>query len=221
MTVSSEEKAAMANLLAIMNGQQPEAPVSRTVNQQALPDDTGGPGVPSQASINAMANVLESLNRVTQQVIYESSGDSESKIDMDTSKTDSGVRVGDYQITIMTDEKRIAGKQYYQISHGRSGSVIANDISLYEVAAAVAKLLNNSRYVNNFHVRRLFELDDRYTSQRLEAINFRRQQRLAEQRRDSMKSDIFTNKYEKALENAVRVKRDIKQAIQEAVSANR
>lgn len=221
MTVSSEEKAAMANLLAIMNGQQPEPSVPRTGNQQALLDDTSGPGVPSQASINAMANVLESLNRVTQQVIYESSGDSESKIDMDTNKTDSGVRVGDYQITIMTDEKRIAGKQYYQISHGRSGSVIASDISLYEVAAAVAKLLNNSRYVNNFHVRRLFELDDKYTSQRLEAINFRRQQRLAEQRRDSMKSDIFTNKYEKALENAVQVKRAIKQAIQEAVSANR
>lgn len=221
MTVSNEERLAMANILAIMNGQQPETPVQKTSTTSSPLDDIGGPGAPSKASIDAMANVLESLNRVTKQVVYESSQDADQRIDVDTVKTSTGVRMGEYQINIMTNEKRLAGKQYYQITHGKTGTVIANDISLYEVASAVAKLLNNARYVNNHYVRRLFELDDRYTGQRIEAINFRRQQRLAEQRRDSMKSDIFTNKYEKALENAVQVKRDIKQAIQEAISANR
>lgn len=222
MAVTPEEKEAMARMLAIMNGQAPEptSNTSRSSISQPM-DDTSVPGVPSQASINAMANVLESLNKVTQQVIYENSSDSESKIDINTARTDTGVKVGEYQISIMTNETRLAGKQYYQISHGKTGTVIANDISLYEVAAAVSKLLNNARYVNNSYVRRLFELDDRYTSHRINALNARRQQRLAEQRGDDMRTDICTNKYEHALEQAVQVKREIKQTIKEAASANR
>jgi hypothetical protein len=221
MTVSNEERLAMANLLAIMNGQQPTEPVHGQPPASAALDDVGGPGAPSKASIDAMANVLESLNRVTQQVMFEDGGNAEVRMAAETARTDDGVRVGGYQITIMTNEKRLAGKQYYQISHGRTGTVIANDISLYEVASAVAKLLNDSRYVNNFHVRRLFELDDRYTSHRIDALNHRRQQRLAEQRNDGVKMDIAANKYEHSLEQALRVKRDIKVAIREASDANR
>lgn len=219
--VTPEEKDQMARIMAIMNGETPTTPLSESVQTSTQLDDTGAPGQPSQASINAMANVLDKLNKVTQQVIFENKDDPEIRTAVETRRTDDGVKVGGYQITIMTNETRLAGKQYYQISHAKTGTVIANDISLYEVASAVAKLLNSSRYVNNFHVRKLFELDDRYTSQRIDALRHRRQQRLAEQRNDTMKLDIATNKYEHALQQAISTKQDIKQAIKEAMSANR
>lgn len=221
MSVSPEEKAEMARMLAIMNGEAPPAAARQATRNQSHIDDTSAPGVPSKASIDAMANVLESLNRVTQQVLFENNDDPEIRTAVETTRTDDGVKVGGYQITIMTNEKRLAGKQYYQIAHGKTGTIIASDISLYEVAAAVAKLLNGSRYVNNFYVRKLFELDERYTSHRINALNHRRQQRIAEQRGDEMKMDIATNKYEHALEQAVKIKHDIRLTIKEAASANR
>jgi len=116
----------------------------------------------------------------------------------------------------LMNEKRLAGKQYYRIEHSGSGTVIADDITLYEAALAVVKLLNTNHYVNHSKVRKLFELDDRYTSNRIEAVTARLNARKAARVGDQAKEDIFETKCQSALDKASSVKHEMKQVLTNA-----
>lgn len=213
IVVTDAEREAMARMLAIMNGETPPAPSSSQMVTESLSTE-GGPGSPSQAEIHAMARVLESLNKVTGEVIMESSPDD--KLAVNTRRHKTGVSVGEYKIEIHLNEQRAAGKQYYSIEHTGTGTVIANDITLYEVALAAVKMLNNNNYVNNPTVRRLFELDDHYTSCKIDAMSSKQAQKRAEQRHDMIKEDIYATKFQKALDTAGVIKRDIKKILEDA-----
>jgi len=217
--VTDAEREAMARMMAIMNGETPppSSSGSQTITESLSND--GGPGSPSQAEIHAMARVLDSLNKVTNEVIMESSPDD--KLAAKTRRDTTGVSVGEYKIEIHLNEQRAAGKQYYSVEHTGTGTVIANDITLYEVALATVKMLNNHKYVNNPTVRRLFELDDHYTSCKIDAMSSKQAQKRAAQRGDMIKEDIYATKFQKALDTAGTVKRDIKAILEDASKANR
>ena len=108
MVVSNEEREAMARMMAIMNGETPPAPsnysTAASVNEGV---ELAGPGAVTQRDINAMADVLNKLNNVTHQVMLESNGDINTKMDIMTSRTDRAVNVGGYKIEIMTKYLRI------------------------------------------------------------------------------------------------------------------
>jgi len=218
--VTDAEREAMARMMAIMNGETP--PPARASGSTMVTENLsteGGPGSPSQAEVHAMAKVLESLSKVTNEVIMESSPDE--KLAVHTRREPNSVSVGEYKIEIHLNEQRAAGKQYYSIEHSGTGIVIANDITLYEVALAAVKMLNNHRYVNNPTVRRLFELDDHYTSCKIDAVSSKHAQRRAEKRGDQIKEDIYATKFQKALDTAGAIKRDIKSILEDASKANR
>ncbi len=216
MVVSNEEREAMARMMAIMNGETPP-PASNSVTTPINEGvELAGPGVVTQREINAMADVLSKLNNVTHQVMLESNGDVNTKMDIMTTRTDRAVNVGGYKIEILTDERRVAGKQYYRIEHAASGTVIADDITLYEVALGVVKLLNSNRYVNDIKVRNLFEIDARYTSHRVDAISAKMAHRKAEKSGNMIKEDIYATKYQKALDLAMAAKSDLKRALNNA-----
>jgi len=217
--VTDAEREAMARMMAIMNG---ETPPPLSTGSQMIAENystDGGPGNPSQAEINAMARVLETLSKVTNEVIMESSQDE--KLSVKTRRDTNSVSVGEYKIEIHLNEQRAAGKQYYSIEHTGTGTIIADDITLYEVALAAVKMLNNHKYVNNPTVRRLFELDDHYTSCKIDAMSSKQAQKRAEQRGDMIKEDIYATKFQKALDTAGSIKRDIKAILEDASKANR
>jgi len=216
MVVSNEEREAMARMMAIMNGETP--PAMSTSGSAPITEgvELAGPGVVTQREINAMADVLSKLNQVTHQVMLESNGDVNTKMDIMTTRSDRAVNVGGYKIEIMTDERRIAGKQYYRIEHATSGTVIADDITLYEVALGVVKLLNNNKFVNDIKVRNLFEIDARYTSHRVDAISAKLAHRKAEKTGNMIKEDIYATKYQKALDLAMSAKAELKRALNNA-----
>ena len=216
--VTDAEREAMARMMAIMNGETPP-PTSGSAMVTESYSTEGGPGSPSQAEIHAMARVLENLNKVTNEVIMESSSDE--KLAVRTRRDSNTVSVGEYKIEIHLNEQRAAGKQYYSIEHSGTGTIIANDITLYEVALAAVKMLNNHKYVNNPKVRRLFELDDHYTSCKIDAMSSKQAQKRAEQRGDMIKEDIYATKFQKALDTAGSIKRDIKAILEDASKANR
>jgi hypothetical protein len=218
--VTDAEREAMARMMAIMNGETP--PPTQSSGSQLVAESLsteGGPGSPSQAEVHAMANVLKSLSRVTNEVIMESNADT--KLAVHTRRDSSSVSVGEYKIEIHLNEQRAAGKQYYSIEHSGTGTVIANDITLYEVALAAVKMLNNHKYVNNPTVRRLFELDDHYTSCKIDAMSSKQAQKRAEQRGDMIKEDIYATKFQKALDTAGSIKRDIKAILEDASKNHR
>jgi hypothetical protein len=207
--VTDAEREAMARMMAIMEGKSvPAQP--QTSTPAAADIEIGRPGVVTSAEINAMANVLESLSKVTQQVIMESPQD---KLDIRTSRDSSGVHVGEYKIEIMQNDRRLAGKQYYSVMHTGTKTTIATDITLYEVALNVVRLLNTNHYVNDSKIRKLFEIDDHYTSHRIDAMSAKIAWKKAEKRGDVMKEDIYESKYQKALDSAVQAKKDLKRLL--------
>jgi hypothetical protein len=217
MTVTPEDRDAMARILDIMEGKTPGTPVS-TSSQPGYTSELAGAGQITNADVNAMADVLSKLNNVTKQVMFESQTDSQLEQAVNTVRNEEGVKVGNYQIMIHEDDARIAGKQYYSIYNVKTNDIIASDLTLYETALSVVKLLNNGVYVNNTTVRKLFEYDDHYTSHRTDAIRFKARMRKADSQRDFAKVDMYESRYQTAIENAMTYKRNIKKVITEVKS---
>lgn len=212
MTVSPAEKDAMARILMMMEGKTPPQQNASSVGASQL--ELAGPGQVTSADITAMADVLKKLNEVTDQtvddMIVESNHNREIKTALVTSKNDQGVKVGLYQIMIKEDHKRLAGKQYYSIYNTRTGDVIADDLSLYETALNVVKLMNNGHYANSSHVRKLFEHDDSYTSHKIDALRYKRGMMVCEKRGDARKSQVYETRLQVSMDKAMAAKKEIK-----------
>lgn len=213
--VSPEETNAMKRLLEMMDGKEPSTPAPK-VQHNYSDIELAGAGQVTRKDIDAMASVLAKLNNVTQQVISESHRDPILHEAVETQKTDHGVKVGNYQIMIKEDQKRLAGKQYYSIYHVKSNDIIADDISLYETALTVVKLLNSGRYVNDTIIRKLFESDDRYTAHKTDAVRFKIRAKKSEKIGDHLKKEVYESRYQASTSNAMNYKSDIKKIISEA-----
>jgi hypothetical protein len=216
--VSNESKDAMQRILDAING-KPKA-LAQTKKEIAEANDPladlGSPGQPSSQAISAMAKVLSRLNNVTSQVLTESEFDPQLNEAIHTKRIANRVTVGSYEIMIKEDENRIAGKQFYGIYHSQSGDVIADDITLYEVALTVVKQLNNGKYVNSTIVRKLFEMDDKYTSQKISTIQYKQRAVTFMKKGDANKSGIFESRYQSSIRNLGATKQEIKKLIIES-----
>ena len=214
MTVSSEDRDAMARIMNMMEGKSSSImPPSNAANGIA-PVELAGPGQVTTADIHAMADVLKKLNSLTDSVVgemvTEAQGSTAVRTAISTSKNSQGVKVGLYQIMIKEDEKRLAGKQYYSIYNTKTGDIIADDLSLYETALNVVKLLNGGKYANSAEVRSLFESDDAYTAHRQDAIRYKRAMIISERKSDYHKRDLYETRYQASLDRAMIAKGDIK-----------
>ena len=210
--VTPEDTNAMARILRALNGEAPEPMTPTRLNEQSSNQvELAGPGQITKKDVDAMASVMTRLNSLSNQVvdnmITEGSDTSQLSEALYTERTATGVKVGRYQIMIKEDAKRLAGKQFYSIYNSLTNDTIADDISLYETALSVVRLLNNGRFANSSEVRKLFEQDDTYTSHRIDALTYKR--RLATVT-DPAKRDIFESRFQASLDRCMAAKRIIK-----------
>jgi len=211
--VSTQDKDAMKNILSALNGNKQALKSNRSSTVDY--DDLGGPGVVSEAAKNAMADILTKLNDVSNQIVTDSRFNPQLNEAIHTQRTNTGVKVGNYEILIKEDQSRIAGKQYYGIYHVKSGDIIASDITLYEIAISAVKYLNNGKYVNSSMIRNLFEIDDRYTSHKTDAIRFKGKSKSLEKSGDFRKSEVYESRYQSSIAAAATAKQDIKRLLTE------
>lgn len=210
MSVTPEERDAMARLMMMMEGKTPPPQSTPAGRSNDVGIELAGPGQVTSADINAMADVMKKLSSVTTQVINESHGDPELNIAVHTTRNDDGVKVGRYQIMIKEDQKRLAGKQYYSIYNTKTHDIIADDLSLYETALKVVKMLNDGKYANSPEVRILFDHDDHYTAHKQDAVRYKRALIIAERKGDRQKMDIYESRCQASLDRAMSFKKDIK-----------
>jgi len=212
MIVAPEDRNEMQRILDALNGK-----TSKIVENSQQPKNNyvelAGPGQPTSHDIDAMSQVLSRLNKVTSTVMENRYIDPQLNEALDTRRIGNSVKLQNYQIMIQEDQSRLAGTQYYSIYHSSTQDIIADNISLYEVALSVVKLLNNGKYVNSPEITRLFEHDDRYTSNRTDAVRFKRRMKLAQKERDFQKSDLYESRMQRSLDNAMTAKREIKNII--------
>lgn len=200
MTVSSEERDFMQNLLDKLNGEdvpQTKTRLKESNTNVAQPVELAGPGAVTQNDIRAMSEVLSRLDGLTNEIVYDPEPVAEFAQALHESRNNLGVRVGKWQIAKHNDDTRLAGKEFFSIYHSETRQVIANDISLYETALQVARLINSGEYINSVKVRELFEQDDSYTSHKID------------ERRFYIRSRKTTNREQRELyENRMQASRD-------------
>jgi hypothetical protein len=173
MTVSADERDFMQNLLDKLSGASTPAAVPLAEQRKKSPPvELAGPGGVTDRDIQAMSQVLSRLDGLTTEMVTDPDPAPQFSQALTESRNQLGVKVGKWQIAQHQDATRMAGKNYFSIFHSETQQVIANDISLYETALQVARLLNTGAYVNSVKVRELFEQDDSYTSHKIDAHRF-------------------------------------------------
>lgn len=211
MNVSDQDRQAMARLLNIVDG-APADQIEKTPLRESsnIPVELAGPGMTTRADVNAMADVITRLNSLSNDVIdnmiTESATQPESGEALQTERTQTGVKIGRYQILIKEDADRRAGKQFYSIYNSLTNDTIADDISLYETALTVVRLLNSGKFANSQEIRQMFEHDDAYTAHRVDAILYKRKMATAA----GSKRDIFESRYQASLDRCMAAKKQIK-----------
>jgi len=208
--VTPEEREAMLRLRNIMEGVHSPEPAKPNSNY-AREVELAGPGQVTNADIHAMSDVLSKLNSITNHVvddmITESVAHPQISEALHTQKLSNGIKVGRYQILVKEDAQRLAGKQFYSIYNSLTNDTLADDISLYETALAVVRLLNKGKFANSAEVRQLFENDDAYTSHKVDAINFKRRLKTV---KDVAKQDIYESRLQASMDRCMAAKKLIK-----------
>lgn len=215
MTVSSADKAAMTRLLQIMNGETPSpSAASVHASPQHVPVELAGAGMVTQQDISAMADVLRRLdhvvNQTSNQIIAESTRDHSLQEALVTESVPEGVKIGIYQIQQHQDPTRVAGQQYFSVVNRSTGDTIANEISLYEAAHALVKLLNQGQFVNSASVRALLESEATYTSQKIDAVRYHRHMRAAERKGDEARAQLMETRKQSSMDKAMQAKMQVR-----------
>lgn len=180
MTVTPEEKAAMARFMSILNGDVSDTqPLTEThSSQRSTPVELAGAGQVTSADVRAMADVLTRLNSaisaVSNEMVVESAADPAVAEALVTEQTHTGVKIGRYEIRVNLDETRLVNKQNYSVVNKLTGETLAHELGLYEAAHGLVRLLNSGHYINSSTVRELLEAENSYTSHKIDALRFRR-----------------------------------------------
>lgn len=215
MTVSSQERDAMARLLQIMNGEKPTAHMQIHENHNHTHSmELPGAGVVTTQEVQAMADVLRRLNNVVDathtQMMQESRTDHHLQEALITEETPHGVKIGVYQIQQHQDATRLAGTQYYSVVNKHTGETLAHELSLYEAAHGLVKLLNKGQFINSSSVRELLEAESAYTSQRIDAVRHHRSQKTAQRKADPMRAQLMESRKQAALDRALQAKTQVR-----------
>lgn len=217
MTVSPQEREAMSRLLEIMNGNQPGGsaqPSHSTALTESDPVVLAGPGQVTSRDVAAMADVLRLLenavNNTSTEMVSESQEDSFLKEALETTTTSDGVKIGIYKIQQQLDENRVAGRQYYNVINQVSGHVVATELSLYEAAHGLVRMLNHGLYFNSQSVRGLMEAEAAYTSHKIDAVRYHRMMKRSQREGNSSKAQLMETRKQSSMDKAMIAKSTVK-----------
>lgn len=216
MTVNAQDRDAMLRLMQIMNGEKPAALREDIQSPKGVqPVELPGAGQVTDRDIQAMANVLQKLNNVMesthQHMWQQGAQDPEMAEALVTEKMHDHVKIGQYKIRVQEDANRVAGKQYYSVVNVVTGDTLAHELSLYEAAHGLVRLLNKGMWINSPRVRALLEAEAVYTGHRVDAIRYHRMlQKLTESAQHDHKRDLYETRKQVSLDKSMQAKKLIK-----------
>lgn len=217
MDITEHDKQEMERFRKIINGSSEIVDPTIAYNNsniETVGNISSAPYVPSYGiddkDIAAMGKILESFNSVVNDASANIAKQAVNESHIMTERYENSVHVGKYEIKLNEDQTRMAGKQYYSIYNLKSNDIIADDVSLYEVAIGVVNLLNSGKYVNDPGVSSLFEKDNSYTSHYIDAVRFKRRMKKTT---DLHEKQLFESRFQASVKKC----RDIRRIISEDV----
>lgn len=220
MTVSEQDRVAMLKLMQIMKGDTNVTLSEHQVPQVDTAVELAGAGQVTSRDIQAMADVLQKLNTVMESthkgLWQESAHDPEVREALITEKQHHAVKIGQYKIHVTEDADRTAGKQHYSVVNVVSGDTLAHELSLYEAAHGLVRMLNKGLWINSPQVRSLLEAEATYTGHRIDAIRYHRMiQKAHKQPTVDNKLDLYETRKQTSLDKSMQAKRMVKKIYSE------
>jgi hypothetical protein len=195
----------MQRLMDIMNGSglesepeyiQESAPQHRP--SVAPPAISSHPGAADMKEI--LSRFYESANQATERVAEKVQQSPRLKEALETKRTQAGVQVGSWEIRVHED---VPGTKTYDVVNVHTDEPIAHDLSLYESALALTKLLNRNSGINTPKVREILDLEENFTRQRTDAANFKRKINRMLKEGDEFRANVAEDRYEECRQQAI------------------
>lgn len=226
--VSDTERREMSRLMDIMNGgssAQPPAILegsyrqSHNTQQQRTAQpiyetyDVYSPTV-SQRDVQEMASILERLQSVTndtvQELVEEAITDPAVRRAIVTEATDSGVRIGEWEIRVRMDESNRKPTKLYSVVQSGTNNVLAEDLMLFDAADLLVKHFNNGKTVTHQDVRRVLSLEEKFSRNYADAIRFKKHAASHSASGDRHAAGVFEARYDQAKSEAVQAQSELK-----------
>ncbi len=149
----------MAKLIAAMNAGSGEGPEVTT------------PVLASSAPVrdSAMANIMESFRRATEEIVETQTNYPELKDALVTEATETGARVGSWEIS----KREVPGMgKFYDVTHVLTREAIATDLRLYEAALALVEAFRDGETITSSQVKTILILEGDYARALSDAVGF-------------------------------------------------
>ncbi len=109
-----------------------------------------------------------------------------------TERTKDGVKMGSWEIKVYEDQ----GNKSYDIINVTTSEPIARDLTLYESALAITKMLNKNMGINHRQVMEVLTLEDNYARARTEAALFKRKTRRMNEAQNQFEACVADDRYQ-------------------------
>lgn len=111
-----------------------------------------------------------------------------------TEKTKDGVQMGSWEIKVYEDDNN----KTYDICNVTTSEAIARDLTLYESALAITKMLNKNMGINHRQIMEVLTLEDNYARARTEAALFKRKSRRMNESQNQLEACVADDRYREA-----------------------
>lgn len=150
-------------------------------------------------SVAAMKNILEMFqNAGTEPLIERAERDIELREALVTEITETGTRIGSWEITANEDAR---GLKTFDIRSVHTGEPIATELTLYDAAHGICRALNEGEVINSSRVRDILTAEFDYARARQNAAEFREKAMMYERKHDP-RQPLMEDRFDEALSRA-------------------
>jgi hypothetical protein len=186
------------------------APLSESVVETTSDTVIAAPVPTSDPSIDAMKNIMllfQNAGQTVGETLAEDARMSRPFRDaLITEATPRGARVGAWEIQVHESGK----SKSYDLLHSDTGDVIARDLRLYEAAQALTEALNDGESITGPTIRDILRIEEDYSRNLQDAIQFRHAGRIAESKGDMRKAAICEDRYGAARQRALTARAELR-----------
>lgn len=123
---------------------------------------------PVDSDTAAMKAILESFHAATDNLLNEAPVDRELREALITEPTTMGARIGSWEIRVRESRKR----KLYDVVH-MNGEVLASDLSLYEAAHGLVRILNEGGHINCYTAIELLRAEQDYSGRLQDMVHYK------------------------------------------------
>lgn len=204
--VDQSERDEMARIMRVLsesNSDNAVVPVSKKHAPHVsgiVPESNLAPNVADMKSI--MEKIQRASDGAVEHLDRKASEDHELREALDTQETSDGARIGEWEIRTHGQGKR----KFYDVGRINESTVIAADLTLYEAAYGLVKILNEGGTVNSRQAMSLMNAEQSYTGAVTSMVRFKH---LIENGADDDRRALFEDRYGEAKRKAIQSRNKI------------